>query len=133
MTDARGPLLAWQLANYPLNHADRRNLVIHLVTVPMFMAGTLGAVIGLASASWPTALAGLAALPLAVALQGRGHALEPEPPLPFRGPLDVLGRIVAEQWVTFPRFVVSGGFGRAWAGSRATSRAGDQTKSPKAQ
>ena len=129
MTDARGPLLAWQLAHYPLHHADRRNLAIHLVTVPLFMLGTLVLVGGCASASPAWALAGLLAMPLAVALQGRGHALEREPPQPFRGPLDVLARIVAEQWITFPRFVLSGGFGRAWLRSW---RDGAQTKSPKA-
>lgn len=34
--------------------------------------------------------------------------------MPFRSPFDVLARLVVEPWVTFPRFVLSGGFVRAW-------------------
>jgi hypothetical protein len=56
---------------------------------------------------------------LAVALQGRGHAVERTSPAPFRGPLDVVARLFAEQWITFPRFVLSGGFARAWRASSA--------------
>ena len=35
-------------------------------------------------------------------------------PIPFRGPIDVGSRIFVEQWVTFPRFVLSGGLAQAW-------------------
>ena len=28
------------------------------------------------------------------------------------------GRILAEQWITFPRYVLSGGFARAWRSAR---------------
>ncbi len=59
-----------------------------------------------------------------IALQGVGHRHEPVPPEPFRGPLDAVARILCEQWVTFPRFVLSGGWFRAWrregAGVRST-------------
>jgi hypothetical protein len=105
----RGPLLAWQLEHYPHNHVDRRNLVIHVVTVPIFMLGTLALLAGLVTLGWPLALAGLLAMPLAVAAQGRGHARERVAPIPFAGPLDVVARIAAEQWITFPRFVLRGG------------------------
>ena len=47
---------------------------------------------------------------VAVALQGRGHRLEPVPPEPFSGPLNFVSRLFFEQWVTFPRFVLSGGW-----------------------
>jgi hypothetical protein len=50
----------------------------------------------------------------AILLQGRGHAIEVTRPVPFEGPLDVVARLFAEQWVTFPRYVLSGGLGRAW-------------------
>jgi hypothetical protein len=42
-------------------------------------------------------------------------------PVPFRGPLDVLVRIFAEQFVTFPRFVLTGGLARAWRRGDAVS------------
>lgn len=107
-------LLAWQLSLYPGGHHDRRNLVLHALTVPLFMAGTLILVASVALASPGTALGGALALPLALGLQGRGHRRERTPPVPFRGPLDAAARLVIEQWVTFPRFVLGGGFARAW-------------------
>ena len=50
----------------------------------------------------------------AMAMQGRGHRTEPQAPARFLGPFDVLARILAEQWIAFPRFVLTGGFARAW-------------------
>jgi hypothetical protein len=50
---------------------------------------------------------------LAMAFQGRGHKQEQVPPEPFTGPANALSRIFLEQWVTFPRFVLSGGWRRA--------------------
>lgn len=114
--DAReGGLLSWQRAGYHEFHGDRRNLLLHVVTVPLFWAGTLVALTGPLLSLWlfPVGLVGCA---LAVAAQGAGHGRERNPPIPFRGPLDVIARIVAEQWITFPRFVLDGGFSRAWRG-----------------
>ena len=37
----RPNLLAWQWSDYPAKHRDRVNLVLHLVAVPLFLAGTL--------------------------------------------------------------------------------------------
>ena len=36
-----GGLLAWQWSLYGAAHRDRRNLLLHVVTVPLFMAGCL--------------------------------------------------------------------------------------------
>ncbi|HEX6239498.1 MAG TPA: hypothetical protein VFZ61_01340, partial [Polyangiales bacterium] len=58
-------------------------------------------------------LGGGLAMLLAMAAQGSGHRHEANPPPPFRGPLDVVLRIFAEQWITWPRFVLSGGLRRA--------------------
>jgi hypothetical protein len=110
----RGSLLPWQLAHYPQNHLDRRNLILHGLTVPLFMLGNLALLTALPLANGWLALAGPLAMLAAIAIQGRGHRLETHPPMPFRGPLDVFARIFAEQWVTFPRFVLSGGFAHAW-------------------
>jgi len=59
------------------------------------------------------ALAGLAAMGISIALQGRGHRGEATPPEPFTSPMNALARIFLEQWLTFPRFVLSGGWLRA--------------------
>jgi hypothetical protein len=116
---ARG-LLAWQWAIYPSGHTTRANLLIHILTVPIFEIGTLTLLGSLAIAPL-YALLGLAMMVGAMAAQGQGHAREPQPPVRFRGPLDVVARIFAEQWIAFPRFVITGGFARAWV--RASARA----------
>lgn len=113
----RRDLLAWQWAHYTKNHRDRQNLLVHAATVPVFHAGTLAVLT--APLIHPTgALAGLLMCAFAMHAQRRGHAREGEKPIPFEGPLDVVTRILAEQWVTFPRYLISGEFSRAWAASR---------------
>lgn len=116
-----GGLLAWQFRNYPRGHRDRRNLALHAATAPFFIAGTLAVAFAPFTSFWLLAFAAPAlALPLAV--QGRGHRLEANPPSPFLGPGDFAARLVVEQWVTFPRFVLGGGFARAWREGGAGSR-----------
>jgi hypothetical protein len=117
----REHLLAWQWQNYPTAHADRRNLAIHMATAPLFHCGTVLALAAL-FVSPALVLAGLGAMAVAVALQGRGHKVERAAPLPFASPLDFAARLFVEQWITFPRFVLSGGFGRAWRSGGAAPR-----------
>jgi hypothetical protein len=38
-----GGLLAWQWRNYSAGHRDRFDLLLHMVTVPAFVAGVLAA------------------------------------------------------------------------------------------
>lgn len=106
-------LPAWQWRLYPLGHRARANLVVHVLTVPVFWAGGALVLVAPFTSAWD-ALWGVLAMAVAFGAQGRGHALEAERPVPFEGPADVLGRIFTEQWVTFPRYVLSGGFARAW-------------------
>jgi len=114
-------LLSWQWGIYPSAHADRRNLAIHVITNPIFIAGLVAVPLGLITMTWLTAIAGVLAMPLVMFIQGRGHRLEKEPPAPFRGPLDVLGRIFLEQLVNFPRYVITGKFADAWAAASTDS------------
>jgi hypothetical protein len=109
----RPGLLAWQWSDYAAKHRTRANLLVHIVAVPLFQAG--GLLLVYAAARVSAAAAGLAAACMAAALvlEGRGHRLEPETPTPFDGAADFVTRFVAEQWVTFPRFVLSGAWYRA--------------------
>ena len=109
---AGGGLLARQWAAYRDAHGDRRNLLVHALTAPFFLAGS-AAVVLTPVVGW-IGLAGLALMFAALALQARSHRHEAGPPARFAGPGDFIARIVAEQWVTFPRFVLSGRFARAW-------------------
>jgi hypothetical protein len=112
-----GGLLAWQWSLYREGHRDRRNLAIHAATTPIFIAGTC-ALLASPIAGAGFAVAGAAAMLATVAAQGRGHAGEAARPVAFRGPGDFLARFFAEQWVTFPRFVLGGGFAEAWRRDR---------------
>jgi len=107
-------LLTRQFASYPHAHRDRRNLTIHVTTQPLFVSSLAAALAGPWIVGWVAVPFGVFGMVLAMALQGRGHRLEARPPDPFRGPLDVVARIFAEQLVTFPRYVLTGGFARAW-------------------
>lgn len=113
----RPNLLAWQYELYREGHTTRMNLAIHLVTVPMFHMGLATLVIGLITWSGFTMLSGWLVAATCVVLQGMGHKKEPARPVPFDGPADVASRLLVEQLVTFPRFVLSGGFVRAWVAS----------------
>ena len=112
--EPRGPFFAWQWRLYPDGHRDRTNLIIHVITQPIFVAGIVLAIVGPLTGAWWLLGAGLAAIAVAAALQGRGHKREAVPPAPFRGPGDVARRLFAEQLFTFPRYLLSGGLARAW-------------------
>jgi hypothetical protein len=106
-------LLRWQWEGYPRVHRSRGNLLIHIVAVPLFELGSLGLVTAPFLRSWPLGAGSLGAMVAAMAAQGRGHAQEQVPPEPFTGPANALSRIFLEQWITFPRFVLSGKWLRA--------------------
>jgi uncharacterized membrane protein YGL010W len=118
-----GGLLAWQLREYPKGHRDRRNLMVHAVTVPLFQLGVCALIL---ASFWGARLLAIAipALLIPVALQGRTHRLEATAPIPFRGPLDFVARIFVEQLITYPRFVLGGGFASAWRASSPLRRPG---------
>lgn len=106
-------LLARQWSDYERVHHDRRNLVLHAISNPIFLGGSVALIASPFVSLW-LLVGGLAAMPLAMVVQGIGHRLESAPPAPFASPLELVLRIFAEQWITFPRFVLSGGFVRAW-------------------
>jgi len=107
----RPNLLAWQWSDYVAKHRDRGNLIVHIVAVPLFQLATLLLIGGLFGRSVTAVIVAVVAMVVALVLQGRGHRREPETPAPFEGAADFVSRFVVEQWVTFPRFVLSG----AWA------------------
>ena len=106
-------LLRWQWEGYPRYHHSRFNLLLHIVVVPLFLMGNVALLAGLARQSWVVAGGAAAVMVISVVLQGRGHRQEPVPPEPFTSPGNAVARIFCEQWITFPRFVLSGGWLRA--------------------
>jgi hypothetical protein len=112
-------VLRWQWDGYPHVHRSRTNLIIHIVVAPLFVLGNIGLIAALVSGSLPLGALSLVTMVLSVALQGRGHKQEQIPPEPFTGPANAVSRIFLEQWVTFPRFVMSGKWFRAFRHSGA--------------
>ena len=108
----RPRLLQWQWSDYPAKHRDRTNLVLHIVAVPLFDVATIALIVGVAGGAGRAALLALVGMAAALFLEGRGHRRERETPTPFAGPIDFASRFFVEQWITFPRFVLSGGFTR---------------------
>ena len=103
-------IAAWQWADYERYHRDRTSLVLHMVGVPMFIAGTLAALRLALAGFLPGAAFALVVAAAGFAIQGVGHKRESVPPVPFEGPGDFLSRLFVEQFVTFPRFVLTGGW-----------------------
>src|SRR5262249_28872373 len=93
---------------YEKFHSNRNNLLIHLIAVPFFITGALLIVYGLFTLNWLSPFVGGALALLSIAAQGQGHKLDEHPADPFSGPGDFIRRISREQFITFPRFVLSG-------------------------
>jgi hypothetical protein len=108
-------LLAWQWEGHARYHRSRANLLMHLVLVPLFLAGNVALAVGILRLDWIEALTGTGCMAISMALQGREHKGEPVPPAPISGAGNALARIFLEQWITFPRFVLTGGW---WAAFR---------------
>ena len=112
MSLVRPRLLEWQWSDYPLKHRNRTNLLLHIVAVPLFDVATLVLLAAAVGRRPGAAALAVVAMVVAIVMQGRGHRMERSAPVPFAGPADFLSRFVVEQWVTFPRFVLSGGWFR---------------------
>jgi phage terminase small subunit len=108
----RQRLLEWQWSDYAAKHRDRANLLLHIVSVPLFQAGTVILVYAVIRLSGAAAGLAVACMAAALVAQGLAHRLEREAPEPFKGAGDFVSRFIAEQWVTFPRFVLSGAWYR---------------------
>ena len=111
-----GGIMAWQWRDYDRNHRDRGNLLLHFVAVPAFIAGALASVTLVLHRQWFAAAISLSLMVVAFAVQGLGHKREAQAPVPFDGPGDFLARVFIEQFITFPRFVLSGGWMRQLSG-----------------
>lgn len=107
-------LLRWQWSTYPAAHTHRVNLLVHVVTWPFFVTGSLLIVAGIILLQPALTLLGLLGASGAAMAQLQSHRFEPQVPARFSNPWDLIRRFLAEQFVTFPRFLLSGGFAAAW-------------------
>ncbi len=107
-------LIRWQWDSYSSYHRSRKNLMIHIVAVPLFWIGNLNLIVSLTAASLIGVLVSIGLMLLSLILQGRGHAIEALPPVPFTSKFNAIARLLIEQWINFPRFVFSGAWLRAF-------------------
>jgi len=113
-----GQLLTWQWQGYARYHQNTTNLLLHIVAIPLFIVANVLLIVAVVKVSLGLLALAVLGIVVSVIVQGRGHTLERVPPEPFTGPANALGRLFFEQWVTFPRFVLSGGWSRNLAHSR---------------
>ncbi len=116
----RPHLLSWQWEGYPRFHRDRVNLTIHIVAVPSFIASAVTLAASLATMRWVVAGVSLLTLGVAFLVQGVGHRREVNPAIPFTGLTDAVTRILSEQFITFPRFVITGAWRAAFRNASPT-------------
>jgi len=106
-------LLNQQWAGYADRHRNKVNLLIHIVTVPLvWIAGfqVVGSLLLLLSGLGAFKILVWAVILIAVALfaQSHGNSMEATKPAPFTHWKDFAMNAAAEQFVTFPRFVLTG-------------------------
>ena len=109
----RPDLARWQWDGYPTYHQRPFTLWLHLFAVPAFVACTAALALRLVLLDLAGAGLSLLGMALAFGAQGFAHKREHNPAIPIEGPGDALSRIFLEQFVTFPRFVLSGSWWRA--------------------
>ena len=117
----RDQLIQWQWGSYATFHQRPLTLWLHLVAVPAFVSSTLALVASLLALSLWGLMVALAGMALGFGVQGFTHKRERNPSIPFSGAADAVTRILLEQFFTFPRFVVTGGWWRALQQSRRAS------------
>ena len=108
-------LLNQQWSDYSERHRNKLNLLIHIATVPLvWIAGiqVVGALMLLLIGVGGPGVLLTAAILIAIALfaQAYGNGMEEIKPRPFTNAKDFAMNAVAEQFVTFPRFVLAGGW-----------------------
>ena len=103
-----------QWDDYTARHRNRANLLIHLVGVPVAWLGTFQVLGGLlllllgVPGAFGMLFWGIVVFGASVFVQSRGDAMEAVRPQAPSEPAERAKHIAAEQFVTFPRFVLTG-------------------------
>ncbi|MGH8433275.1 MAG: Mpo1-like protein [Pseudomonas sp.] len=114
MARHRPNLLTWQWRRYAAAHRNPTNLIVHLIAVPLFILASAVLLSALFQLDVLQLVLGVIGLLAALALQAHGHRLEAKVQEPFSDTTDAVQRLLLEQFFTFPRFVLNGGWWRAW-------------------
>ena len=101
-------LIKWQWEGYSQFHQSRKNLIIHIIFVPLFMVGFFSFLLALLTLNISILVASILLMLVSFGAQGFGHSRELIPAVPFENASNALIRILAEQLYTFPKFVLTG-------------------------
>jgi Protein of unknown function (DUF962) len=123
MKSSFSDFLQWQWSIYSKGHQNKTNLVVHLFAVPLFIAAMLGMAISILRFSLLIGAVSLAGAMLSLALQKKGHSFEENQPPTFSGFRDFVFRLLVEQLIAFPRFLLTGEWRRNFSCKRKRSRA----------
>ncbi|CZF78423.1 hypothetical protein GCE9029_00827 [Grimontia celer] len=111
-------LIEWQWKGYSRFHQSKKNLLIHIIFVPCFLLGFASFVFSLLSLDLIAVLMSVLLMAVSFGLQGLGHSKEANPAEPFTSFKNAMSRILLEQLYTFPKFVVTGNWYRAFVASK---------------
>ena len=106
-------LIQWQWKDYHTFHQSKTNLIIHIVTMPIFVLALLCVIYFAVQLQWMASAISFIVMLIAFGAQGYGHSLEANPSIPFANAKQAVQRIFLEQVINFPRYVINGGFIKA--------------------
>lgn len=106
-------MLLNQWLSYSTVHQSPVNLWLHLFAVPVFWVGLSGLLFATLTFELWLWLSGVALLLFSLVVQSSGHKSEGQAPAPFTSVGNAVTRILLEQLITFPRFVLTGGWWQA--------------------
>jgi len=95
-------------------HGNRLNLLVHLLMVPQFIIACAGLLLAIALRHLELGILWGSVALLSIVGQNVSHLFERHPQEAYRGPADFIERWFVEQFYTFPRFVLSGEWWRAF-------------------
>ena len=101
-------MIKQQWADIGVIHSSRLNLIIHVFAVPTFIIGIVGLVYSLVNLRIIEAGSFVLIMAVSLLVQSYGHSRENVRSAPFAGPVDALTRILIEQLINFPRFLLTG-------------------------
>ncbi len=107
-----------QWADIGVIHSSRLNLIIHVFAVPTFIIGIVGLIYSLVNLRIIEIVSFVLMMAVSLLVQSYGHSREKVRSAPFAGPMDALSRILIEQFINFPRFLMTG----KWYAALRTSK-----------
>ncbi|MCG9685245.1 terminase [Vibrio sp. Isolate23] len=112
-------IIEWQWEGYSKFHQSRKNLLVHIVFVPVFIIGFVSFLLSSFWLDLVSAFSSFLIMALSFGMQGLGHSKETNPAEPFTSFKNGVIRILLEQLYTFPKFVLTGEWYRALRGSKS--------------